>query len=232
MFWREDPGQGEFRATDAVQDLGFRLRGQALPVDHAYDLQTEILKVLPWMAETEGAGVHAIHVAASGNGWHRPEEGEEHAMLYLSCRTRLRLRLPKERLQDALNLVGATLNLGGHALEVGKAEAKPLSASATMFARYVVADAGESEERFLARMVDRAGREHGVRVRKALCGRETVIRKPDGPLITRSLMLAEIEKEESVRLQCAGLGPCRLMGCGLFIPHKGIAPVNAAADES
>lgn len=232
MFWREDEGAAEFQAPDAVQDLGFRLTGRALPVDHAYDLQTGILEVLPWMAETEGAGIHAIHVAASGNGWHRPEEGDAWALLHLSRRTRLRLRLPKQRLEDALGLVGARLNLGGHALEVGEAEVRPLSVLTTIFARYVVAEAGESETDFLTRMVERIEREQGARVRKALCGRETVFRTPEGPLVARSLMLAEIEKETSVRLQCVGLGSHRLMGCGLFIPHKGIAPVNEAADES
>lgn len=231
MFWREDQDEARFRVPDGIQDLGFRIKGRALPVDHAYDLRTAILEVLPWMAETGGAGIHAIHVAASGNGWHRPEDDGEHALLYPSHRTRLRLRLSKEHLRDALELVGVRLSLGGHTLEVGEAEARPLSALTTVFARYVVADAGESEQGFLTRMVGRVEREQGIRVRKALCGRETVFRKPDGPLVTRSLLFAEIEKDESVRLQCAGLGPHRLMGCGLFIPHKGVAPVNASVDE-
>jgi CRISPR/Cas system CSM-associated protein Csm4 (group 5 of RAMP superfamily) len=39
-------------------------------------------------------------------------------------------------------------------------------------------------------------------------------------------MLADLELEESLKLQEAGLGPGRKLGCGLFLPQKGIKPVN------
>ena len=39
-------------------------------------------------------------------------------------------------------------------------------------------------------------------------------------------MVAELTPEHSIRLQQAGLGEGRKMGCGLFIPHKGIKPVK------
>jgi CRISPR/Cas system CSM-associated protein Csm4 (group 5 of RAMP superfamily) len=39
-------------------------------------------------------------------------------------------------------------------------------------------------------------------------------------------MLADLKPEESLRLQQQGLGPHRLMGCGIFIPHKGIDAVH------
>ena len=231
MFWREDEKGEAYRVPDAIRDLSFRVKGKSLPVDHAYALCNEVLRVLPWAARTEDMGIHAIHVAASGNGWHRPEGGADDAWLYLSRRTRLRLRLPKERLGDAEALTGATLNLGGHEIEVGAAEVRPLSALTTLFSRYVVAEAGEGEQAFLQRAAERLRRDFGIRARKLLCGRETRFRTPEGSVFSRSLMLAEIGREDSVRLQERGLGPHRLMGCGLFIPHKGVAPVNASADE-
>jgi hypothetical protein len=39
-------------------------------------------------------------------------------------------------------------------------------------------------------------------------------------------MLADLSTDESIRLQQQGLGPRRLMGCGIFIPHKGIDAVS------
>ena len=66
----------------------------------------------------------------------------------------------------------------------------------------------------------------GIRVRKALCGKSTLLATPTGTVQTRSLMLADLTVEESVRLQQCGLGTHRLMGCGLFIPHKGIDSVR------
>ena len=49
---------------------------------------------------------------------------------------------------------------------------------------------------------------------------------PDKTLPTRSLMLADMEVEDSVKLQQHGLGPWRQLGCGLFIPHKDISEVR------
>jgi hypothetical protein len=66
----------------------------------------------------------------------------------------------------------------------------------------------------------------GVKVRKLLCGRAHAIQHPDGDLDTRSIMLADLEAEEAIALQQHGIGPHRKMGCGLFIPHKGIKAVH------
>ena len=63
--------------------------------------------------------------------------------------------------------------------------------------------------------------------RKMLCGITHALNFPDGPVFTRSLMVADLEPEQSVRLQQTGLGKGRKIGCGLFIPHKGIKPVKA-----
>jgi hypothetical protein len=40
-------------------------------------------------------------------------------------------------------------------------------------------------------------------------------------------MIADLPVEESLRLQKTGLGPHRYLGCGLFIPHKGIKDVRS-----
>jgi hypothetical protein len=44
-------------------------------------------------------------------------------------------------------------------------------------------------------------------------------------------MVADLEPEQSVLLQQAGLGDGREFGCGLFIPHKGIKPVKDTDGE-
>ncbi|MBV5275414.1 MAG: type I-MYXAN CRISPR-associated protein Cas6/Cmx6, partial [Lamprocystis purpurea] len=48
----------------------------------------------------------------------------------------------------------------------------------------------------------------------------------NGAITTRSLLLAGLKPDESLRLQQQGLGLHRLMGCGIFIPHKGIDAVG------
>jgi hypothetical protein len=44
-------------------------------------------------------------------------------------------------------------------------------------------------------------------------------------------MVAELQAEQSVRLQQMGLGDGRTFGCGLFLPHKGIAAVKEPDGE-
>jgi hypothetical protein len=44
-------------------------------------------------------------------------------------------------------------------------------------------------------------------------------------------MVAELKPEEAFELQRRGLGEGRKLGCGLFIPHKGIKAVKTPADE-
>ena len=45
-------------------------------------------------------------------------------------------------------------------------------------------------------------------------------------LYTRSLMIADLSKEESLKLQEEGVGDKKLYGCGIFLPHKSIDAVN------
>jgi CRISPR-associated protein Cas6 len=229
MYWQEDRAATPHVVTEEVVDLAFAVRGQLLSVDHAYALAQAIGEALPWLLQDERAGIHEIHVADSGNGWYRPEEASGQ-LLHLSRRTKLTLRLPQERLDEARRLTGCTLDVAGQPLQVGEATVRPLHPFPTLFARHVVAAEEGSEEQFLDG-VARWLREGGFPIRRLLCGRSHVIRMPDHPLFTRSLMVADLDPSQSVRLQQHGLGPKRHLGCGLFIPHKGIKPVAKADTE-
>jgi hypothetical protein len=61
---------------------------------------------------------------------------------------------------------------------------------------------------------------------KMLCGRIHRFTTPGGPMLTRSLLIAELNPKDSAAVQYDGLGPDRLLGCGLFLPHKSIAAVH------
>lgn len=230
MFWNDEtdskPG---FVVSDDVVDLGFRLNCPTLPLDHAHALSTALLEELPWLAEEPHAGLHLIHGAASGNGWYRPEDtGSE--LLHLSKRTRMRLRLPRHRLDDARELVGKKLDVSGHQLEVGKSEVFLLSSLSTLFARYVITDEAKDETRFLEEAAQQL-QAIDIPCRKMLGGISHRMVFPDGDIFTRSLMVADLEPEQSVRLQQIGLGEGRTIGCGLFIPHKGIKAVKETDEK-
>jgi CRISPR-associated protein Cas6 len=220
MYWQEDDQQTEARVPDDVVDVLFALDCRSIPVDHAHALSRALLDLAPWL-DQPGAGIHTIHVAGSQNGWERPEYGSDQ-QLQLSRRTKLCIRVPKEHvraLKDALE--GQTVDVAGSALRIGPGKNRLLSQETALFARYVAGPGIEDEEVFLRWAVDELAR-LGIRVRKALCGKTTSLETPDGAILSRSLMLADLTPDESILLQQRGLGPHRAMGCGIFLPHKGI----------
>jgi CRISPR-associated protein Cas6 len=227
MFWQEETTDQHFVVSGEVTDLVFQIDCRALPVDHAWALSQAVHAALPWLDQEPAAGVHPIHVAESGNGWVRPESAD--SLLQLSRRTKLVLRIPITRLDAAQALVGRKLDVAGHALVVGKAVVRPLSPLTTIFSRYVVSASGLDETAFLQAVLKEL-EPFGIRPKKMLCGMEKTIATPAQPVHTRSLMLASLTQAESVTLQQRGLGPRRLLGCGLFIPHKDIREVGQALE--
>jgi CRISPR-associated protein Cas6 len=221
MYWNDKTDkQPVYEVPDDVVDLAFRLNCPTLPVDHAHALSSGLLQELPWLAEEKHAGVHLIHGAASGNGWYRPEDTSSE-LLHLSKRTRLR---------DARELTGKKLEIAGHPLEVGKSEVFLLSSLSTLFARYILTTEALDEEQFLETAAEEL---HSIDIpcRKLLGGITHRMTFPDGDIFTRSLMVADLEPEQSVRLQQIGLGAGRTIGCGLFIPHKGIKAVKETDEK-
>ena len=232
MYWQEDDKPKGFEVSDEIVDLVFDIQCRELPVDHAHELSRALEEFLPQLQRDGRLGVHTVHLAGSQNGWERPDPklGQK---LVLSRRTKLTLRVPREQLQQVQDsLHGAELDIGGCALKIGKSKQKKLSSQGTIFSRYVVLEPGEdsNENAFMQRVVTDL-RERGIRVKKALCGKTAEVAGPDGPVQTRSIMIAELRAEESVQLQQEGIGPMRHMGCGIFIPHKGIDAVKKAEDD-
>lgn len=223
MFWEETRPLDELSGLRDVVDVAFRIDCPCLPLDHAHALSTALLGYLPWLDTEPYAGVHLIHGAESGNGWMRPQDPEKD-LLHLSRRARLRLRVPQARSAEVTALVGVQLDVQGFAVDIGPMNVLPLDPLPVVFARYVVADPDQDEAGFLARMASEL-QALKVPATKLLGGRSHVLRAPGGLLHTRSLMVAELSPEASLRLQRSGIGPARAMGCGLFIGHKDIAPV-------
>lgn len=230
MFWQESDQETQTQVPDDVVDVLFPLqRCKSLPVDHAHALANALISVAPWLADEPEAAIHTIHVAGSQNGWERPSHGSEQH-LQPSRRTKLMIRIPRSRIDDLKTaLEGQTLALEGSSLTLGQAKERPLSAEKTLFARYVVAHADEDEDQFLRRIASELA-QRGIKIRKALCGKTLSLNTPAGPVLARSLMLAELSLDDAIALQQQGIGDHQTMGCGIFLPHKGIEAVAKAAD--
>lgn len=231
MLWQEDKKTEAYVVPDTVTDLSFRVDCKMVPLDHAQELSDAILEILPWMADEPQAGVHMIHGASTGNGWQRPEDDTNDGCIYLSRRSRMRIRMPKHRHEDAAALVGQTIRLGEHDLTFGDFQVKKFSPQSTLFSRYVITGDDESEEAFVSR-VSAEMKDMGITLRKALCGIGHQFNLAEGPVNTMSIMVADLDPEEAVTLQQQGIGDAQKMGFGLFIPHKGIKAVGDMSESS
>jgi CRISPR-associated protein Cas6 len=217
MFWQEETDEEQYVVPDQVLDLIFKIKCRSLPIDHAWVLSQAIHEVLPWFPEEQRTGLHLIYGADSGNGWERPSDGEE--TLYLSRRTPLILRLPKERVDAAAELSGLTLDIAGNSLEIGDSHTRFLGMTTTLYSRHVATQPGQDEDAFLQEAVAEL-QAMNLRFKKVLSGKVTTFASPDGPLDTRSLMVAGLSLDDAVTLQEQGIGPLRSRGFGLFVPHK------------
>ena len=223
MFWEEDEDKTlPFKAPDEVIDIVYSIKCKTLPLNHAWSLSREIIKHLPWISHHKYAGIHQIHVAESNNGWMRPEDDEEGALLYPSRRTKMTLRIPITEYQSAEKLEGKTLDISGHSLTILKAKKKEFTNAGVIFARYVLCEDNEDENTFLEGIAEEILHKTNFKVKKMLCGKSHIVFTPEGNLRTKHLMIADLDSDTSIKIQQLGLGNYRELGCGLFLPHKSI----------
>jgi len=193
-------------------DVAFSLRGGTIPADHGWQLFRLLAERLAWLADEDYAGVHPIRGA-------RAIAGEIH----LGGRARLMLRLPQERVAQSFTLSGARLELG-NSVEVGSARLRPLFAHGTLYSHFVAT--GTPDEAGFLRDTGAELARAGIEC-KVICGRMRRAQTQGAELAGFSLMLHELSPEHSLRIQAAGLGEGRKLGCGIFIPHKSASAVGS-----
>ena len=197
---------------DTLVEAAFPLEGKALPRDHAQALQHALDEKLPWLRSDVGSGIHPLKLVS----------GPESPAL-LSQRTRLILRVNANRLVELKTVVGVPLDVAGHALRLGEVHLRALQPLATLYAYRVAASSANESEFMQAIEAELAGLAiAGERV----CGKRQSLRVDGREMTTFSMMLHGLVPEQSLRLQQYGLGPYRLLGCGLFVPHKSAAAVG------
>lgn len=193
-------------------DVAFSLRGGTIPADHGWHLFRLLVERLEWLAAEDYAGVHPIRGS-------RAVAGE----IDLGGRARLMLRLPRQRVQQSFALSGARLDLGD-GVEVGSARLRPLFAHGTLYSQLVATGTPDAAgfERDVGAELERAG--IGCKV---VCGRMRRAQTQGAEIVGFSLMLHELSPEHSLRMQAAGLGAQRKLGCGIFVPHKSAGAVGS-----
>ena len=197
--------------TGTQAAIFYTVQGDTLPRDHRRVLAAAIGQALPWWAAMADAGVHRLNVATGGG-----------PLALLSRRTRLTLRVPRERASDAAALEGAALPVGPTTLRVGPPQLRELRPYSTLYAHFVAADDEHDEAAFLDAVAAELAT-LGV-VCRAICGRHQVVE--GGALQGYGLMLDGLNAAGALRVLEAGIGRHRHWGCGVFVPHKSAVAVG------
>ena len=224
-MWEEEE-ELQLKDTSRMIDVAFRIECKTLPYDHACDLSNEITKNLPWLLDDQLTGIQTLHGPESGNGWVRSEKEE----IFLSKRTRLILRIPRGDIDKERELENIEINVLGNNIKIGKSTTKTFLIVRDLISRFVLCDKDETEEEFLLG-VKKELLNHGVSIKKAICGKAKSLTINGKSKITRSLMIADLSKENSVLLQDTGVGTGRIYGCGIFLPHKSIDAVSGFKED-
>ncbi len=221
-----------------VVDVGFRILGKSIPVDHGYALYGAVARFV------ESDGRKLLHEPPTDE-WKRaailPINGRAigDRKLLLSPTSRLMIRLDSELIKDVLPLAGKTLDLDGSVIRVGVPTIYPLKPVARLRSRLVIIKGMMEPESFL-QSVRYALEKLNVKgtpgllkrqLPKALEGKtgdepehsqftRRTIRIHDKEVVGYAVEVQELTAEESLALQEHGIGGRRKLGCGVFVPAR------------
>ena len=201
-----------------VIDLIFPVRGDTIPTDHAYPLYAALSRLAPAFHDRD-AGLRFMPLGGLPDAPGR---------LLLTDHTRLRIRLPDDRIRLALHLAGKQLDVAGYALRLGVPSVATLIPAPTLTARLVTFKHSDTPERFLdtaRRRLAELGIDGEPTIPLILTGsragemRRRVVRIKTKAIVGYGLMVSALSAEHSLRLQELGLGGRTRIGCGFFLPH-------------
>ena len=193
---------------DTILDLVFEVEGRQIPEDYRYLLWCALSATAPWLGAESATSIVGISIVRTNT---------ETALL--SHRSRMTLRLPQSRLDDARHLEGVRVRIGGDEIRIGPSRKRPIHASPTIYSPLVVLDREEElgfSELLKAELQARAPGCH------AILGRRRSVRLENGSVNAFPVALHGCKPALSLQIQAVGIGRRREVGCGVFVPHKKI----------
>jgi len=198
-------------------ELAFPVLGRDLPEDNAYQLYSAISRALEGHLP-DGVALSSITGSPAGD-WR----------LRIDRTTRLRIRLPADRISGLLALAGQSLEVGGHVVALGVPRVHALEPAPSLRSRLVTIKGFLEPEPFLgaARRQLSALRVNGeVTIPFITAGprqgqlRRRVIRIKERIIVGFALQVDQLSMADSLTLLARGLGGRRHMGCGIFVPAR------------
>ena len=192
-------------------DVVFDLGGETPSASYPFALWAELLRLSPQLQEEFNVGILPLRLSESSDG------------MLLPKRTRLAVRLPLTLAEQTIaQLSNQVLKVEGCRMQLGKGKTKPIQFYPTIHAQMV---AGESDEAAFMEDIAKQLKLLGV-TGNLICGKQHTLKGKNESIHGFSLVIHDLKAEASLKLQYAGLGSSRHLGCGIFIPYKVISGLS------
>jgi CRISPR-associated protein Cas6 len=219
MFIAETKTLGADLLSPPYVELSFGVIGQTLPADHGYGLYSAIAHLCSDIHEQEGVSIQTISGKPDGEG-----------KIYLSRQSQLKIRLPyePEKIALVLPLAGQQLKIGKHEIQLGIPQIFPLYPVDKLRSRIVTIKKFQEPEPFkdaAQRQLDALGIQGNLLLPLNEAGEPSrkAIKIKTYSVVGFSLIVTDLNEEDSLKLQAVGLGGKHRMGCGIFnpLPRRG-----------
>ena len=218
MYWNDDDETETTSPSKDKIDHVFQLVGSTLPQNYLSGFADALYSQVDWWKDNSDISFHVVIAGEEGNGWFRGNDPGE--VIYISRRNMIVVRGPKHLSGSIETLVNIELDVLQHGVKLKHKHNKAIKPAPTLYSRHMVC--GEMEESAFVEQVIHQLASHGIKCKKILCGKKRTLNISGNELVTRSLMLEDLGKEDSVVIQAKGLDQYQKMGCGVFIPHKSV----------
>lgn len=195
-----------------VVDVCFPLRGDRIPLDHGYPLFGAVSRLIPVLHEHPTWGIHPVF-------------GERSSVdtLALTPQSRLKIRIPSDKIGELLPLSRATLPIGNREVHLGFPQIMPLTPAAHLRARIIVIKGFHEEIDPFADAVRRQlhameGLEQPAESIEVVVGPRRILRIKDKLVVGFPVGLTGLGATAALRIQAQGIGGRRHMGGGIFVP--------------
>lgn len=199
-----------------IIDLVYKVSGDQLPADHNHRLLGALSQKLPVIHNLEHLSINTIAGIADKKG-----------KIQLTPQSKLRLRLPVEAITHVYQLAGEELIIGEHIIKLGNPHIQTLQPIDTLQARLVTIKGYTEPPSFLeaahrqlqALQIDA---NIGIPANEQGEPKRLTLKIKKYTIVGFSVVVSDLNPDDSIKLQIHGLGGKRRLGCGVFCPNAPI----------
>lgn len=194
-------------------ELSFSVSGRTVPVDHGYGLFSALSHFQAKLHDLENLSIQTII-----------NTNFEGGKLRLTKHSKLRIRLPADRVPLVYPLAGKSLTLAEDIVRLGIPSIEMLQPTKNLYSRMVVIKGYQEPERFLEatqRQLQQMeiNQEARISIGANGCLNRKTLKVRNYVVVGFGIEVIGLSDEDSLRLQTYGIGGKRKMGCGIFVPQ-------------